>query len=149
MAAATGCSQISASYSCSSSDDSEGYPSTFCPVVYSVSRTEFYGDIDDPDQDDEDGLYHALMEELEEVDDDLDNIHESLIETFPIQLSVAIMIAIQVIISLLLASTTELHRIVAGRGNLEIVKRSSLLSSRCPTTLIIVISRMQRVVSCM
>jgi len=74
MAAATSCSQTAASYSGSSSDDSEGYPSTFCPVVYSDGPFyEFYGDMPEDDRD-EDILYEALRDELEEVDDDLDDM---------------------------------------------------------------------------
>ena len=74
MAAATSCSQIAASYSGSSSDDSEGYPSTFCPVVYSEGPFyEFYGDMPEEDRD-EDILYEALRDELQEVDDDLDDV---------------------------------------------------------------------------
>ena len=76
MAAATSCSQIAASYSGSSSDDSEGYPSTFCPVVCPEGPAPFdcfYGAMPEEDRD-EDILYEALRDELEEVDDDLDDM---------------------------------------------------------------------------
>jgi hypothetical protein len=65
----------------SSSEDSEGYPSTFCPVVSDsihLIRSEFYGDMKDPNGDDVNQLYNALREELEEFDDDLDDVNDGV-----------------------------------------------------------------------
>jgi hypothetical protein len=62
----------------SSSSDSEGfeYPSTLCPAVSYEDRDfniDFYGDTEECDIEDE-HFNHAITEELEEIDDDLDGI---------------------------------------------------------------------------